>query len=195
MNTTAIFAEILVIGLQAVVWLSLVILSISGVPSVDRQALGEVLPKWTALLVLFSTVIAYSLGIIIDRIADSLFHRLDLGIRARRVRSSLPSPARMRLHILAQNEGMARFLDYIRSRLRIARSTCLNVMLITLAAAVFLVTRTSAGRPEVTLVIAAGLVLFLAAFYAWRRISWTYYKRLGQAYEISLGADGKAPSG
>ena len=188
MKTTAIFAEVLVIGLQAVVWLSLFALSFSGVSWVARDALAE-LPDWTPLIAVFAIAFAYPLGIIVDRMADSIFHPLDLRIRAKVLRGSKPRPARMRLYILAKNEGVALFLDYIRSRLRIARSTSLNLVLLTLSAAVFLTTRNLTGELEVIPLVASGVMLGLASLFAWYRISRTYYKRLRQAYEISQGED------
>lgn len=185
MNTTAVFAEILVIGLQATVWLSFAALTLTGVSWIDRETIRE-LTDWSALIAALALGLAYTLGIAIDRVADSLLHPFDRSIRDRRLPPDLPSVPKMRLEVLARHDKVAEFLDYIRSRMRIARSTVLNLALTTVAAALFLAVRTAVGACAIVAVVLAGLALTLVFCFAWRRISWTYYKRLTQAYELTL---------
>ena len=184
MNTTAIFAELLVAGLLALVWLALVVLSFTRVTGSDAAAFASQMKDWASLISVFVLGFAYALGIIVDRVADSLFHRVDRGIRRRHLDKKLPSAAEMRLCVMADADKLAGFLDYIRSRQRITRSASLNLLLISLASAVFLTRRSSAGILWVSSTAIAALALAALSLFAWERISETYYKRLAQSYTL-----------
>jgi hypothetical protein len=185
MATTAIIAEILVTGLQATVWLAFASLSATGLNWITEETVIQ-LQDWAGLITVFVLGFAYTLGIIVDRVADSLLHPIDKRFRPKRFGSKLPSVANARLEVMSKNEELTRFLDFVRSRMRLARATCLNLILITLTAAVLLATQTSAGYLEIMGAVAGGLILFSLSAFAWRRISQTYYKRLEQAYKIVL---------
>ena len=116
---------------------------------------------------------------------DSLLHAIDKRMREE---GDVPVP-QMRLTIQLESEHMAQFLDYIRSRLRIARTTSLNLVLIMCCAAAL------AWSPKcppgirgriLPPVLSVGLLLLVLSIFAWFRIFSTYDKRLRQAYEIVL---------
>jgi len=185
MATTAIFAEILIIGFQAIVWLALASVTILGTQCVDVS----VLKGWESLITLFVLAIAYALGIVVDRTADSVFHPFDRKLRKKYIPDSLPPVSEMRLQIMSESEGMAKFLDYVRSRVRIARSTALNLVLIICTFVLLSVTRrTISGSLSKVNFLAAtvvvGAVVLTLTVFAWARITKTYYRRLVQAYQI-----------
>jgi len=185
MATTAIFAEILIVGLQALVWLVLASVAILGVPSVDVSSLEG----WEGLITLAILAVAYALGIVVDRVADSVFDPFDRLLREKHIPSSPLSVPEMRLRIMSESEGMASFLDYVRSRVRIARSTAFNCALI-VGAAILLDLRREATvgglvRHEwLVLTMVVGAALSALALFAWVRITKTYNWRLDQAYRI-----------
>lgn len=190
MVTTAIVAEILVTGLLALVWLVLAFLSITGLIRIDATMITH-LKDWTSLILVLVLGLAYPLGIIVDRAADWLVGPIDRRLRNNHFKyddANLPkakvSEARLRMLLDAKNERLASFLNYVRSRLRLARSTCLNLILITLAATILLGTQNSIGSIELIAVTAGGLLLFLLSLFAWVRLSRTYYKRLAQGYKL-----------
>jgi hypothetical protein len=191
MVTTAIVAEILVTGLLALVWLILAFLNITGLIRIDGTTVTQ-LKDWASLILVLVLGFAYPLGVIVDRAADWLVGPIDWRLRNNHFKYdddddvNLPkvSEARLRMLLDSKNEGLASFLNYVRSRLRLARSTCLNLILITLAAAILLGTRSSIGNMELHAVIAGGLVLFSLSLFAWVRLSRTYYKRLAQGYKL-----------
>ena len=165
MVTTAIVAEILVTGLLALVWLVLAFLSITGLIRIDATMITH-LKDWTSLILVLVLGLAYPLGIIVDRAADWLVGPIDRRLRNNHFKyddANLPkakvSEARLRMLLDAKNEGLASFLNYVRSRLRLARSTCLNG------------TQNSIGSIELIAVIAGGLLLFLLSLFAWVRLS------------------------
>jgi len=184
MSTTSILVEILIIGIQATVWLSLVVLSIFGyewVPSAITSAKG-----WEGMLSVFGLGLCYTLGIFVDRAADCLmvlYHPGDTLLKSawiRRHANVAHSDMRMRI-LCAQNKG-ADFLEHIRSRIRIVRATALNGILASFASILFLAVRTSHASPAIlSIVVALGLLLSLASVLCLGVLEVTYITRLKQA--------------
>lgn len=190
MATTAIFAEILIIGFQAIVWLALLSMTILGTPRIDLN----LLKGWETLIGLLVLAVAYTLGIVVDRVADSVFDRFDQRLRKDFVPASPPSVHEMRLQVLAESEGMAGFLNYARSRVRIARSTAFNLVLIIVTAVLWIVTGPVGGSSKTTLlifVVLVGVGVLSLTVFAWVRITKTYYLRVVQAYRIVRDKDGR----
>lgn len=182
MVTTAVFAEIIVAGLQALTWITLLVLAIFGVGWADPADVSD----WAALVTLLVLAAAYMLGVMIDRQADDLVLRLNRRRPPRPV--DKPAPVEeMRMAILAQDDGVARFLDYQRSRMRIARVTLFNLLLLIPAIVAFLALRTDAEVAQVAIVV---LVIFAAAVMAarvYRTIECAYISRLSEVYRRANG--------
>ena len=124
MATTALVAEILIVGLEVETWLALLVLGVFGTDWVD---LGGV-SSWEALVTILVLASAYVLGIIVDRLADRV---------SRRLTRETPGFSRKRLEVMHGSPGMGAFVDYQRSRLRIARGTQFNLVPTSFSAAVF----------------------------------------------------------
>jgi hypothetical protein len=198
MTSTAIFAEILVVGLQATIWLALTALLVADLNGINTSGIRPAitsLKEWAALITVFVIGLAYALGIIIDRLSDSIssfFEKKYFPDKKRRkecmkelekngLHVELPlSVGLMRLFVMAKNPEMTKFLEYIRSRMRIARSMSFNLIPITIAAALL-------ARHQNYLwglIPLAGFLLLLVSIYVSHRISETYYNRLAEAYCI-----------
>ena len=187
MATTAIFAELLVIGLEALCWISL--LALTWIGDDQRQWLVQFPARdWMPLITAATLAAAYVIGIFVDRVADSVFTRLDVDWNRH---GNLPL-SRARLTVMSKNKEVAMFLDYIRSRERIARATCFNLFAGTIALALFLGSRGASPLAIAGTVVAGVLVAFAALLVA-RRISKAYYHRLMDAYEIVTGDAPKPP--
>jgi 8-oxo-dGTP pyrophosphatase MutT (NUDIX family) len=175
--TTAVFAEILIVGLEAAAWLSLLVAAIFGTSWVEPGRFEG----WEALATIIVIAGAYVLGILVDRFADSLQQRLDRAWPSR----PADKPAglsRMRVTMLQTGGDLARFLEYQRSRLRIARSTAVNCLIASPIACWYIW-----SRGEVAAAVSAGGALLLAAALAelaYRRIEFAYVTRLSDAYRI-----------
>lgn len=201
MATTAIFAEILIIGLQAQVWIGLALLAASGPLGLDRDDLSG-LDVPDALVVLVVAALAYVLGIIVDRLADTTLKWLEAASRGGHVKARLskhpclhtPAPvSNMRLVVMHESEGMTRFLDYQRSRWRIARATVFNLVLLIPAAVAALVVH---GGEEplrkagwIALVMVVDALLAGAVYFAAVRIQDAYVQRLSDAYRYLACVD------
>lgn len=169
METTAIVAELLVIGAEALMWVFLLICSIRGYSQV-QAAIGR-WPQWTAAALV---PLAYGIGIVVDRIADrAVFPLL----------KKYDGLHRDRLKSLRTNDGVTRFLEYIRSRFRIARATTLNLALITIFGALAL-TWPLQQKLEA---IAAGVAATGVALWVTLSIDRTYVKWLTEINEETAG--------
>jgi 8-oxo-dGTP pyrophosphatase MutT (NUDIX family) len=177
MVTTAVFAEIIVAGLQAATWITLVVLAVFGVGWADPAPLAD----WAALVTLLVLAAAYMLGVMIDRMADNVVLRLNRHLPPRPV-DKPASVDEMRMTILARDDGVARFLDYQRSRMRIARVTLLNLLLLIPAVAAFLLLRTDAGILVAAVVVLTCLLCAVLALRVYRNIECAYISRLSEVY-------------
>ena len=77
MSTTALLAELVIIGIQTCTWMSLFILTIFGYKWVPTIASS--LKNWTILITIISVSIFYTVGIIIDRLWDGVAYIFNPG--------------------------------------------------------------------------------------------------------------------
>jgi hypothetical protein len=182
MTTTAIFAELLISGFQAAAWILFLVWVRTGYGLTALIESAKGLDKWATFIGVLAVAAAYGLGVLIDRMADSLFGPLDKRLRKRWYKGAAKVPV-ARLTVAHESESMAKFLDYVRSRMRLARATMFNVLVALLCVLVVSITRTNvrANLLEVTI---TGIATLGITAYVWIRISETYYKRLAQAYAI-----------
>ncbi len=174
MNTTAVFTELLVIGLQAAAWIALAAASFF-----DFGGATQALSNWGALVTIVVLALAYVLGVVVDRIADSLLGPL-------RNRASHRDPdqlGRARMHILRAASPLSSFLEYQRSRMRLMRGTTFNLMVALPIVNVF-VWRTVV-EPSPTAFIALNAVILVAII-----VTWSAYIQIGVAQDRWLSLVG-----
>ena len=185
MATTALFVEILIIGLEALVWLGLLV-DIGW----DVRSCFETLEnykEYSALITTLLFVSAYVIGIFIDRAADSFYKEFQYSHD-----KPLPAPVgEMRLKIMKDSEGISKFLDYQRSRLRIARATVFNLFVTILVGSIWLkMTENSVNPRTGILLIGLGIIILVLFVTATRRVDEAYINRLIEAYEIITEKEG-----
>ncbi|MCB1196531.1 hypothetical protein KDK77_10140, partial [bacterium] len=123
MNGAALFVELLVGGVQVVVWVAVLALA-----SVSPDRLMSVLTSHSIenSIVLMSA--AYTLGVVFDRVWDALLSPVD-----KRIRSAFfadPEQAhRIRILLFSGDAVRVQFVEYIRSRIRITRYTVCNALI------------------------------------------------------------------
>jgi len=176
--TTAVVAEILIAGLEAGAWVSLLVLAIFGSDWIDLAALDS----WQALVTIVVLAAAYVLGILVDRAADSLHNALGEHWPPRPVDKPAGIP-RMRMVVLREGGAISTFVDYQRSRLRVARATVANLLLVLPVAVWFFVKRTDVGWWTIAVAALIALSALLAEL-ACRRIDHAYVTRLSDAYRL-----------
>ena len=188
MATTAIFAEILIVGLQVEAWIALIVIDIFG----DDWVRGHSFPQFDALSPVVVIATAYVLGILIDRLADSVFNRIEWtrpGMLLNRLfgecSQSLHTPKKvsiMRLAVMKDGGAIGAFLDYQRSRLRIARGTALNLAIA--FPPLFDLVVKHAGWRWGFAAIGVNAVALLLALHASERVKAAWIKRLIDAYGL-----------
>jgi 8-oxo-dGTP pyrophosphatase MutT (NUDIX family) len=183
MPAPAEFAQIIVIGLEAQVWLLLYALAFSS-----WRVPAEV-PEGILLFVI--TAASLVLGVIVDRLADSAYTAVRDSSPARRVLKRLKvrvddTPkwmiTTMRSRTLESDDPRGRFLEYQRTRFRIARATTFNLVMLIPAVALFIGLRTELGvgallDSVILIAIATGFTLS-----ATERIGGAWVRALSEAY-------------
>ncbi len=167
-------------------WLCLLVGCILGA---DPKLLGSV-KDWDAVLAVLLLPIVYPVGIFIDNLADDLLRPIGRRIRKRFTLDETPSV--MKLLAKTKDDFLSRYFDYVRTRIRISRSSALNFTLITFFGELFLWIR---WRPTfgatqgewMGMVGLLGGILTALAVFSWYRITVTFSKKL--AYGFSLLGD------
>jgi hypothetical protein len=132
MSTTELFVELIIIGTGATIWVYLLAISIFGFTQVDLAQFASL----TTLVPFLS--LTYVMGIVVDRVADTLFERIWSGKIFSRYYQSQDEFYKDR-RILYIHEGrLADLLEYGRSRLRICRGWALNSTLILITSNLFI---------------------------------------------------------
>lgn len=172
---TAMFVEVLVVGIGFVAGLALLAAAAAGPETASKAApVAGSTPAAGAFL-----AAAYALGILIDRAADKAL----TPVRRRLRQDSFPSDsmyAQARL-TLATLPSLVVLADYARSRMRICRGWILNTALLTLAGDLALLRYDVEDRTLLlTLTTVLGLSLTAGFYFSWRTITVTGYQKLAQ---------------
>lgn len=164
MSTTNLFVELLVVGVGAFFWVLLIILGISAEPFDSIKELIKV-----ELFIPLLSII-YVLGIVVDRVADSIFDKL-WGIKIRN--SIFPDRNdyyRARSIIFSSAESISDLLEYNRSRLRICRGWSLNSVMIIVSLNIYALLVPLSYYKQTILGSIMFLLLAIGSWYAWRNI-------------------------
>jgi hypothetical protein len=175
MSTTDLFVELMVIGIGAAIWLILFIFSIFGyewVPVDQVASLFALIPV---------AAVVYVLGIVVDRIADTIFEKLWSQTLCEKVYKTKREYFDDRRLIYTRSDRLGNLLEYGRSRLRICRGWTLNAVLIVISLNGFIWTQVCDRRWRTGLAIfcsiAVGLFA-LANWFAWRQLSQVNYRKV-----------------
>lgn len=196
MSTTALFVELLVIGLEALAWIALLIGIFFGLDWIT--SLGVAFEKASVFTTVVVIGVAYLMGIIVDEICDAL-----ISPWANRIRSSVrekghPEMWDMQSYVFTHSKEATEQLGYVRSRIRITRSSIFNLGLIGILAIVFVSKQVSiAGDAKSNLiwfVFITGIgVVSMTTFVYWRT-ELSYWLRTRSVYKSLTGPAPQASS-
>jgi len=190
-STTTLFVELLVIGIGALVWMSLAAAALFGYRWLDEGLLSS------PLLIPPLLALAYVLGSIVDRLADRLFEHRDTRFQ-RRIFGSRRAYARARTWVYEWSVIARDNFEYSKSRIRVCRGWTLN------AAILFLVANLFVAFSGIDPALQGRLALFLSLFSAslavgaaasWQSLSASRYHRLKYYYERLCRDRGRDPAG
>ena len=189
MSTTAIFIELLITGLQAAIWLTLLVLCLLGFDWINPERLKG----FEAMFAVALLPIVYPAGVFIDYLANQLFSDWEKKIRA--TYNLDKDQTALKLLMQTKDPALITHFNYIRSRIRICRSSAFNFALITISSLLFTVVRcrTFPRFPfwrTLFLEIAIGGSLTLLAALAWRHINKSFFKWVIRGYDTSINISG-----
>ena len=158
MSTTVLFIEHLLTGIQTGLWITLFALSILDVEGLPLS-LNDGAITIAAVIVL---AIVYPLGVFVDNAADKLFGRWSRKVRARAAEAEMKEPllpTAMQILRESNEEFLASYFGYIRTRIRICRSAALNFALLTVAGVIFTLVELANSYPSVWRLLLVEIVL------------------------------------
>lgn len=182
MNTTLLFAELLIIGLQAAVWIFILLVNVFGTSWVQAIQASN-LANWQAAILIVLLSVFYVIGVIVDRLADVLFSGWERKLR----RTSFPDPPMpivvLRFELARGNEHLNHQFEYNRSRMRISRASALNFGLATLMGLTYILVHSQTPSPDAKWLLfittsIIGVALTLGAAFTWRKLMWGYFGML-----------------
>ena len=197
MSTTALFVELLVVGLEALVWVFLFISAFFGIDWL--LGLINIFEKAGLFLTLVLVGFAYLIGIIFDEFFDSLTEWWSNRIKSSIHEKGLPKMWDMQAYIFGHSKEATEQLGYIRTRVRIMRSSIFNFGLISIGAILFVNNQISPANYSIGrinwIVGIIGLSLVCIASYVYWRLEKAYWFRVMGIYKplVSLPKESIKP--
>ncbi len=192
MKTTAIFAELIVVGLEACIWLLLVTIAFVGTGWV--QFANALFSNAGALMTLVVVAVAYAVGIAFDELWDELSEPLEdrIFVRARRKEYNNESKWDLQSRLLVQSPHVEDALNYQRGRIRILRSSMFSMLLTSPCALVALLLRSNdlsqGATSTLGVILVAGVFFGALALFSYRRLVKAYWLRVQSLLQVSLAA-------
>ncbi len=188
MKTTALLIEHLITGIQAAVWIALIAVSYFG----PAQLKLDAIKGFEAVAALLVLSIVYPVGVFVDNLADFLLKNWSEKIRDKRMHAeNLQGSSLVIMKVLKDTDDdyLKAYISYIRTRMRISRSTAFNFALITISALVFTVTRLNSLPHQqfwqlVMFEAVVGTIITVSALLSWRSITKTFAKQVVRASKI-----------
>lgn len=192
MSTTALVIEHLITRLQAAIWLSLLVLTAFGWNWINLSVLKD----FTTILTFVGLAAIYPIGIFVDELADFVFKPWMKRIRRKRFRLEGFDPDDLDLTTMSllqqtDDEFLKTYFNYIRMRIRVSRSTALNLVLITVAALFFTTVRFSHSQSFtliIFVVIFIGTLLTVLSAWVWREVTDIFAKQTLRAFKANPSA-------
>jgi hypothetical protein len=169
MNTSILFIELIIIGMQTFVWIFLLVFM-----QVDSSIIIKLLDNIGGeIFVIFIIPTCYTLGVFTDRIADTIFSKWNQKLKDKIIPNPNPNIGSMRYIVTEKNESLNRFLDYTRSRIRIARASSINFPISTICFIVLGVSKKYfyffSGISIVS--ISIGIFFSILAIFSWKNVT------------------------
>ena len=190
MVTTALFVELIVIGVSATAWVALLVLAIFGYSWLTFERFSSL----STVVPLLS--LSYLLGIITDRFADRLFEPASSRLLTRWFASQ--SDYRHAQSLVYADERFQALAEYSKSRLRICRGSAVNCVLLSIALNMFVWLQLPIELPRAKLSIVGSVLLILVglgALSAWYQLCVAGYERLHQQAMLLGAIEGKPTNG
>jgi hypothetical protein len=178
MSTTALLVDILLIGIQVLIWITGLVFSFLFPP----QSIVTLSEKSPTIFLFLLIALSYTLGIIFDYIIANFFQLLKSKEEQKVYRDGLV------ISILAHDKEIQKFLDNQYARLRIVRATVFNLPLITIATCCYILTNPIDSKltlcSMILLILLIGTILTTAAFCSWKSRNKVYWGYISETLKI-----------
>lgn len=178
MNTSALLIDILILGIQVILWVSGLIFSFV----IPLTALENFVTKYGVSSFLFIIPIAYPIGIIFDHLIKSVF-----GWGKSKEEKEIYKDVNT-IMILASDREVNTFLENAYARLRIARGSVFNLPFIIISLCVFVgmnnLILTQSKCATIILILCFGFILFLLSIFSWRKRNDEYLMYIRNTKEL-----------
>ncbi len=183
MSTTAAILELLVIGVQALIWVLMLACAVFGVDWMTSPLVRDFLTPAKELIGVLALCVAYPLGVLVDEFADEVV----FGERYRAMRKKMLGEPLMFTLLMEPRVVPVRFyFDYSRTRIRLVRSACVNAFAMAVAGAALCVRVQGGWRGGLGVLFA--LVLAWSFWKAWGSIQWNQFDKTRRA-AIHVGVE------
>lgn len=180
MNTTVLFSELLVGGILSLTW---IVLFAFG--AVKEDSFSLFFGKGSITVGVVFLAYSYALGVVLDRVWDFITKPIDGKVRKahdigkEKVRE-------WRREAFGDKDKIPEFIEYIRSRMRIARACLCNFVFISVAAVFYYksVTEDPSLCVFITILSIGGMFSGIAFYAHWKLLN-TYYIQLKNMAEPS----------
>ena len=152
METTTLYVELIVIGLESSIWIASFLLYFTDAKYLSTVL--ELLDKIPASILLLG--ILYAVGMVVDRIADIAFARMEEGVRSR---AGFQSGSALLIWKNAEDT-----FRYMRSKIRILRASSLNFPVITIALVMNLLRYAPQNKALILFTVATGATFSAFSF-------------------------------
>jgi hypothetical protein len=182
---TSIIFELVLIGFEVLIWVSLLILTVFGYDWLQLEGLKQ----WSTELSVALVGVAYMFGLIFDKAIGTLPYSWTIGGSALTRMDEGPSPLAMRMEILVKKPEAYEVLEKRINQHRLVRSTVFNLAFISLSALLFFIAQIGFTM-RLFIVFLFLSVLFLSlTLFTGRRSAETLYSELFQTYKAINGPD------
>lgn len=179
MSIPQFLTELFIAGIPCSCWVILAILSVIK-PDLSLLTLNK---DYIPLLVVIYLPFALCFGIIIDRLSDWLFKWKDKSIRKKYFENS-SEMYEGRLLLFSKSEGIVKFMDYIRHRMRIIRNFFLNTIFLAVFILLFLKQYNFLTCKVSLLVFFTALFFVTFSGFSAIKLHHTYYKQLSKGIDL-----------
>jgi hypothetical protein len=178
LRDTSIILELVLIGFQVLIWISLLVLAIFGYEWVHLGGIKQ----WSTEISVALVGVAYMFGLIFDKAVGALPYRWAAGGSALAQIGDLPSPLLMRMEILTKRPEVYDVIERRINQHRLVRATVFNLALISLSTLILFISRTVFTVRGFVVFFSLSLLFMGLVLFTGRRSARLLYFELLHAY-------------
>ena len=175
MGTTALYVELVIIGLETAMWIAAFSIYLTDVQYISL--IGKLLGILPASVLLLG--ILYILGLITDRVADYLFDKEENKIR---LNSGLHAKSSI---LIWKKSSQEEYFKFTRSKIRILRASAINLPLFTVSIVLNVSRYYGYQTNFLGFIVILGTALSLFSLYGYKQSTENYYNK-ARILEITL---------